>query len=73
LGIGNIYISKTNPAVTYNVVNKDGILIILAIFAKYNLNTTKHLNFLALAQAFWLYRVSGEPKGPPKRDKTRNR
>jgi hypothetical protein len=30
LGMGNIYISKTNPAVTYNVVNKDGILIILA-------------------------------------------
>jgi hypothetical protein len=58
LGIGNIYISKTNSAVTYNVVNKDGILIILAIFAKYNLNTTKHLNFLALAQAFWLYHIN---------------
>lgn len=63
LGIGNIYISKTNPAVTYNVVNKDGILIILAIFAKYNLNTTKHLNFLALAQAFWLYHINDNPKG----------
>lgn len=62
LGIGNIYISKTNPAVTYNVVNKDGIFIILAIFAKYNLNTTKHLNFLALAQAFWLYHINDKSK-----------
>lgn len=31
------------------------IEIIIAIFYKYNLNTTKHMDFLSLAQAYILY------------------
>jgi hypothetical protein len=31
------------------------VAVIIAIFSKYNLNSTKHLNFLAFERAFLLY------------------
>ena len=41
--------------VTLKIVSRKEIEIILAIFSKYNLNTTKHLNFLAFKQAYTIY------------------
>jgi hypothetical protein len=40
---------------TLNISSRKEIGILLAIFSKYNLNTTKHLNFLAFKQAFTIY------------------
>lgn len=31
------------------------LAVVIAIFSKYSLNTTKHLNFLAFERAFQLY------------------
>jgi hypothetical protein len=48
LGIGKvIWINNTSDT------EKGEIAIILAIFSKYNLNTTKHLNFLDILQALF--------------------
>ena len=53
--IGNIRIDLKISEVTYEVSAQREIEIILAIFTKFNLNTTKHLNFIAFERAFWLY------------------
>ena len=55
LQIGGISKSQKWNMVTLNIVSRKEIEIILAIFSKYNLNTTKHLNFLAFKQAFTIY------------------
>jgi len=39
----------------FEVWGRNELLLLLVIFSKYNLNTTKHLDFLAWAKAFWLY------------------
>lgn len=39
----------------FEVWGRNELYLLLVIFSRYNLNTTKHLNFLAWAQAFWLY------------------
>ena len=39
----------------FNVDIHSELPIIIAIFSKFNLNTTKHLDFLAFAHAFMLY------------------
>lgn len=55
LGIGNVYILKSSSSVLFSVISRAELLFIICIFSKYNLNTTKHLNFLAFAKAFLLY------------------
>ena len=40
---------------SYSVVSQSAIKILIAIFSKYNLNTTKHLDFLSFAEAYALY------------------
>ena len=35
----------------FNVTDKEGIALLISIFDKYNLNTTKHLDFLAWKEA----------------------
>lgn len=37
------------------ITSKRELAIIIAIFSKYNLNTTKHLNFLDFEKAFLIY------------------
>jgi len=39
----------------FTISSKSELEVIMAIFKKYNLNTTKHLDFLCLAQAYILY------------------
>lgn len=48
-------IDPKRAIVTYNIISKQEIDIIIALFTKYNLNSTKHLNFLAFRPAFALY------------------
>ena len=55
LKIGSVRISKSGPEVFFEVRTQSEIKIIIAIFAKYNLNTTKHLDFKAFEQAFLLF------------------
>ena len=57
LKIGNIVKSPSlNPSrANLRVSSQSELYIILAIFAKYNLNSTKHLNFLSFVSAFQLY------------------
>ena len=54
LGIGGVRFYK-NECI-FNVTNKEGIALLISIFDKYNLNTTKHLDFLDFKEAFHLYR-----------------
>lgn len=53
LGIGKINYYRNS--VRWVVKNQDEILVILDIFSKYPLNTSKHLNFLAFKEAFEMY------------------
>lgn len=55
LQLGKVRVSRTDPEATLEITVQQEIAVIIAIFSKYNLNTTKHLNFLAFEQAFWLY------------------
>jgi len=55
LGIGKVRLSRTGPNVTFKVNSQREIAIIVAIFTKYKLNSTKYLNFIAFARAFRLY------------------
>ena len=59
LGFGNLYASRN--CTIFNISSEQDILIILAIFAKYNLNSSKHLNFLAFVEVYKLYPQSGTP------------
>jgi hypothetical protein len=40
---------------SFSVVSQSTLKVLIAIFAKYNLNTTKHLDFLAFTSAYALY------------------
>jgi hypothetical protein len=53
LGIGNIRIYK-NECI-FNVTDHKGISQLICIFDKYNLTTTKYLDYLDFKQAFNLY------------------
>lgn len=39
----------------FNVSDKKGIALLISIFDKYNLNTSKHLDYLDFKEAFYLY------------------
>uniref|UniRef100_UPI0023EFA8B8 homing endonuclease n=1 Tax=Leptographium wingfieldii TaxID=155675 RepID=UPI0023EFA8B8 len=53
LGVGGVRYYKDECI--FNVTNKEGIALLISIFDKYNLNTTKHLDFLDFKEAFYLY------------------
>lgn len=53
LGIGNIRIYKDECI--FNVTDKKGVNQLICIFDKYNLNTTKYLDYLDFKEAFNLY------------------
>jgi hypothetical protein len=53
LGIGGVRFYK-NECI-FNVTDKEGIALLISIFDKYNLNTTKHLDFLDFKEAFYIY------------------
>ena len=53
LAIGNVRFYK-NECI-FNVTDREGIELLVSIFDKYNLNTTKHLDYLDFKEAFNLY------------------
>ena len=53
LGIGGVRYYKKECI--FNVTDKEGIALLISIFDKYNLNTTKHLDFLDFKEAFYIY------------------
>jgi len=53
LGIGKVRLYKNECIL--NVTDKNGILFLISIFDKYNLNTTKYLDYLDFKKAFNLY------------------
>ena len=55
LNIGRVYTDLKIPSAIFRVTAQQELIIILKIFASFNLNTTKHLDFLAFEQAFKLY------------------
>lgn len=55
LGVGIIRVDRNGTSVTYKVSNQKELALIVALFSKYSLNTTKHLNFLAFDKAYNLY------------------
>lgn len=62
LQIGRVNIYPKHNMATFNISSRKEIEIILAIFSKYSLNTTKHLNFLAFKQAFTIYMENNEDR-----------
>jgi len=55
LGFGKVY---TSEKASFIVSNQKELKNLIDIFSKYNLNTTKHLNFLGFKKAFELYTSS---------------
>ena len=55
LNLAPVKLMSSRPEAYFEVWGRNELYILLVIFSKYNLNTTKHLDFLAWAEAFWLY------------------
>lgn len=55
LGIGNIVTWSSGNKGNFRVTSQGELYVIIAIFAKYKLNSTKYINFLNFEQAFSLY------------------
>nr|YP_009262039.1 LAGLIDADG endonuclease [Chrysoporthe austroafricana]AMX22114.1 LAGLIDADG endonuclease [Chrysoporthe austroafricana] len=55
LGIGNIVVKRSGDVCVFTVTNKEGLYELLSIFDKYNLNTTKYLDYQDFRKAFLLY------------------
>jgi hypothetical protein len=55
LGLGKVIVNQVSKEARFIVTTQHGVAVIIAIFSKYNLNSTKHLNFLAFERAFLLY------------------
>lgn len=55
LGIGNIAVKRSRDVCVFTVTNKEGLYKLLFIFDKYNLNTTKYLDYLDFRKAFLLH------------------
>lgn len=53
LGVGGVRLYKDECI--YNVTDKNGILLLISIFDKYNLNTSKYLDYLDFKEAFFYY------------------
>lgn len=53
LGVGGVRVYK-NECI-FSVTDKKGILLLISIFDKYNLNTSKYLDYLDFKQAFFYY------------------
>ena len=53
LGIGGVRVYKDE--VIFNVTDQKGIALLIPIFDKYNLNTTKYLDYLDFKEAFLFY------------------
>ena len=53
LGIGNVSLHKDECR--FSVTKKEGIELLILIFDKYNLNTTKYLDYLDFKKAFNIY------------------
>jgi hypothetical protein len=62
LGIGKIIPSRNKPEATFEVTIQSEIRVIISIFYEYNLNTTKHLNFISFSRAFLLYMENNSPE-----------
>lgn len=53
LAIGHVRSYKTECI--FNVTDREGIKLLISIFDKYNLNTTKYLDYLDFKEAFNLH------------------
>lgn len=48
LQIGKVKLNTTQNIATYNVIAKEEVALFIQLFTMFNLNSNKHLNFLAL-------------------------
>lgn len=58
LQIGKVKLNANKNIATYNIIAKQEVAIIIQLFSIFNLNSNKHLNFLAFKEAFLLYNSS---------------
>ena len=58
LQFGKVKLNAKYNSVAYNVIAKHEVAILIEIFSIFNLNSNKHLNFLAFKKAFFLYNSS---------------
>jgi hypothetical protein len=63
LHIGVVRKDLKNPVASYRVKGLKEISIVVAIFKKFHLNTTKHLDFLKFEKAFKLYMENRSKEG----------
>ena len=55
LGIGSVYSRGKRNSVFFSVAKLSEIAVIIAIFSKYNLNSTKYLDFLDFSLSYFIY------------------
>jgi hypothetical protein len=55
IGMGNVYTSANQKTSTFLVSTLNEIRVIIEIFSKFPLNSSKHINFLSFKRAFELY------------------
>jgi hypothetical protein len=55
LQLGKVKLNAKDGKVAYNIIAKHEVAILIQIFSMFNLNSNKHLNFLAFKEAFLLY------------------
>lgn len=60
LGFGKITVNSKDARFTVSTQRE--VAAIIAIFSKYCLNTTKHLNFLAFERAYSIYMKNNRPE-----------
>lgn len=53
LGVGGVRLYKNDCI--FSVTDRKGIILLISIFDKYNLNTSKHLDYLDFKEAFFHY------------------
>lgn len=64
LGFGKIIVNSKEARFTVNT--QRDVAVIIEIFSKYCLNTTKHLNFLAFERAYNTYMENNNPEARKK-------
>ena len=64
LRIGTIY--TTDRKANFSVSSQRELMVLVSIFSKYNLNTSKHLDFLVFSQAFTSYLQDSTPEARKK-------
>lgn len=60
---GKVKVDHNRAIATYNIISKQEVNVIIALFTKHKLNSSKYLNFLDFKQAFMVYNEPNRDRG----------